>query len=366
MMRGLMGTIPALLAVGLAAGAVRAEEASAFGRPGEPVVLRVGYQPLYAEGWTALVIEGKQLWKTHLPAGSKVEFSPAAAGGALISQMVAGRLQVAYVGDMPALLASSRPDLYDIRMVAVAGRSQQQCNVLLVRKDAPDFASPEAAVRWTDGKVVGTPHGSCADRFSRAVMARYGAKPEKYFNYGIDALAEKFKAGQLDAAAVWEPAASRLVAEGLARRVATGADFGESDAAVVIMPNELRTARPDVAQGWLATELAAQAWLADPTHADEVVAMAAAKLPNYSKDSLWQALYGGSPQAVKVSYDFAFSPQLVEHLGKSLHFLADLRRAVTPDIRSDAIADAETQATLKAAGLTMPVGVLRGQLTSNN
>lgn len=356
--RVLSAVAVALMAIGACAEAAESD----FGKPGSPINLRIGYQPLYAEGWSAAVVEAKELWKSRLPAGSTVEFLPAAAGGAIIGQMVAGKIQVGYVGDMPALTAASRPDLVDIRMVAVAGRSQRQCNVLLVRKDAPAFADAEAAARWLNGKVAGTPHGSCADRFARAVMGKVGAKPEKYFNLGIDGIVDRFKNNTLDAAAVWEPAASRLVAEGLARKVATGADFDEHDAALVIMSHDLMVARPDVYKAWLDIEIEAQKWLADPAHAGEMVTILKTKLPPaYSERSLWQALYGGGAGSETISYDFGFGPEVMDHLAKSNRFLADLRRITSPTVREAAVAQAEAQAALAAAGKQRPIGALTGQ-----
>lgn len=362
MTKNLFSTFVGIWLAASMGGAAIAADTPSFGKQGDPIALRIGYQPLYAEGWSALVVEAKELWKSRLPAGSTVEFLPSAAGGAIIGQMVAGKLQMGYVGDMPALTASSRPELSDIRMIAVAGRSDQQCNVLLVRKDAPSFAEPEQAVRWLGGKVVATPHGSCADRFARAVMGKAGVKPEKYFNLGIDGVIERFKNGTLDAATLWEPAASRLVAEGLARKVATGADFGEHDAALVIMSRDLMAARPDVYKAWLDIEIEAQKWLTDPSHSGEMIAILKSKLPAaYSDRSLWQALYGGGSGSTTISYDFSFDPEIVDHLGKSTRFLAELRRVLSPNVRGEAIAEAGAEQALKSAGLSRPIGKLTGQ-----
>ena len=44
--------------------------AQKYGKPGDPVKLVVGYQPYYTESWSAVVMNGKQLWKKYLPAGS--------------------------------------------------------------------------------------------------------------------------------------------------------------------------------------------------------------------------------------------------------------------------------------------------------
>ena len=63
---------------------------------------------------------------------------------------------------------------------------------------------------------------------------------------------------------MWEPVASRLVSEGLARRVATGNQFGENDGALIDVRADLIQQRPDVVKGWLETELEAEQILADP------------------------------------------------------------------------------------------------------
>jgi hypothetical protein len=157
-------------------------ESPSFGKVGEPIHLQVGYQPNYAEAWSAIVLDDRRLWTTHLPAGSSVDFVPAPAGLTLITEMVAGKLHVAYVGDIPAILATSRPDLRDIRMIAVPARSRQQCNLLLVRPDAPAFASATDAVRWLDGRSVGTLFNSCSDRFADSLFSRLSVKPGKKFD----------------------------------------------------------------------------------------------------------------------------------------------------------------------------------------
>ena len=161
--------------------------------------------------------------------------------------MIAGKEQIGYMGDMPAIIASSKPDVADIRIVAVAGTSQQQCNIFLVRKDAPEFKSPEEALKWFDGKVVASPQGSCTDRFARTVFQKLNIKPSKYFNQAGDAIAENFKAGKLDAAVLWEPIPAKFLADGVARRVASGVNFDEFRfSGFIVMRQDLIAARPDI------------------------------------------------------------------------------------------------------------------------
>ena len=136
--------------------------------------LTVGYQPYYTEAWSAVVMKAKGFWKQHLPQGSEVTFEPGLQGSVVVGEMIAGKEQIGYMGDMPAIVASSKPEVADIRIVAALGTSEQQCNIFLVRKDAPEFKTAEEAVKWFDGKVVASPQGSCTDRFARKVFQKLG------------------------------------------------------------------------------------------------------------------------------------------------------------------------------------------------
>ena len=130
-----------------------------LGSQGKPVHLVVGYQPYYSEAWSALVLKDRELWKQYLPEGSTVDFEAGLQGSILVSQMLAGKEQIGYMGDMPAIVGVSQRNVRDLRIVANVGTSSDQCGVLLVSKDAPDFKSSEEAIEWIDGKTVATPQG---------------------------------------------------------------------------------------------------------------------------------------------------------------------------------------------------------------
>ena len=116
-------------------------------------------------------------------------------------------------------------------------------------------------------------------------------------NQNIELITSGFRVNKLDAAIVWEPTASRLVAEGLARRVATGNDFGENDGAFIDMRADLIEQRPDVVNGWLQAELDAELYLADPKNAQEVVRIVKEQTTGFEEQVLWQALFGATPRA---------------------------------------------------------------------
>jgi sulfonate transport system substrate-binding protein len=339
-------------------------QAPEFGKPGDPIKLTVGYQPFYTEAWSAVVMKSKEFWKKHLPAGSEVTFEPGLQGNVLVGQMIAGKQQIGYMGDMPAIVASSKPDVADIRIVAVAGTSKQQCNIFLVRKDAPEFASAEEALKWFNGKVVASPQGSCTDRFARTVFQKNNIKPDKYFNQGGDQIAENFKAGKLDAAVLWEPITAKLIADGLARRVASGVNFDEADSGFVVMRQDLIAARPDVLKGWMEAELEAQLFMADPKNSSEIAAMAAKEAPAYSKKTLWTSLYGEYPATVggdaeRVVMDFIFTPKLEKMVKGATAFLFELKRVPADTLREGAVADQVAREVLEARKLKSPLGAVK-------
>jgi len=43
---------------------------------------------------------------------------------------------------MPAIVAATKRDVEDLRIIGNVGLSHDQCNVFFVRNDAPQFAAP--------------------------------------------------------------------------------------------------------------------------------------------------------------------------------------------------------------------------------
>ncbi len=363
----------AVAAVSLAAAAICGAtpgQAVEFGKSGEAVNLVVGYQPYYSEAWSGVVVNGKELWKKYLPKGSTVEFQLSLQGAVIVNAMTGEKQHIGYVGDMPGIAATFRalPDRggTDIRIVGVLGTSKQQCNIFLVRKDAPDFKNGVDAVKWMDGKFASSPHGSCTDRFARLAFKQAGIQPKSYLNQNIEVITTNFRANKLDAAVIWEPTASKIEAIGLAKRVASGEDFDAVDGGLLVMLADLIKKRPDVQRAWLEAELDAQLFLADPKNASEVSKLAESQTEQIDRKVLWSALYGKSegtdPKSVKIQYDFVINDRVKKLLSEATAFLHELpnKPAAAPTIRPEAMDDKMAQEVLAARGLKSPVGIVVG------
>ncbi len=334
-----------------------------YGKPGQPVHLVVGYQPYYSESWSGAVVDGLQLWKKYLPPGSTVEFRIGLQGSIIVNAMLAGKESIGYLGDMPAIVGATKRNVADLRIVANIGLSHDQCNVILVRTDAPKFSDPRAAALWLRGKTVAAPKGSCADRFAQAVFVKDHIIPSLYLNQSIEVITSGFRAGKIDAAVVWEPTASRLVLEGLARRVTTGNDVNEEDGAFIDMRADLIRERPDIVKGWLETELAAEKYLANPANAASVVRLVKAQTTGFTKQELWLALFGtysasdgGTP--TRLTLPFGFTPQSLALIDKDTTFLHAIKSIAVAQLAPDAVLPGLTRSILQSRGVTPPVGTI--------
>lgn len=349
-----------------------AEAQGRFGKENEKIDLVVGYQPYYTAAWSGVVNNSKQFWKKYLPEGSTATFQVGLQGAVIVNSMTGEKQHIGYVGDMPGIVSTFRVEPSrggtDIRIVGVLGVSTQQCNVFLVRNEAPEFRNGREAVAWMDEKIVSLPQGACSDRFARVAFEKANIKPYRYLNQNIEVITSNFRVGKLDAAVVWEPTASKIEKLGLARRAASGEDFGVLDGALLIMLNDLIQQRPDVVRAWMESELDSQLFLADLNNASQVAEMVEAQTEQIDKDVIWSALYGDAPKsrgggAVKLSFDFIVNERVEELIADATVFLHSLpsKPASGPKVRPESVDDRIAREVMEARGLTSPIGVIEAQ-----
>jgi len=344
----------------LSVGFADAAAVKEYGKPGEPIDLVVGYQPYYTESWSGVIMHDKKFYEKYLPKGSKVEFQIGLQGAIIVNGMLAGKVDVGYMGDMPAIVSTSHADVRDMRIVSVLGLGYDQCNIFLTRTDAPEFKSPDEALKWLDGKTVAVPKGSCTDRFAQAVFKEKNIKPSEYLNQSIEVITSGFRAKKLDAAVIWEPTASRLIEDNLARRVASGASVNERDGGFMVMPAALIEQRPDVVKAWLQGELDAELYFGDSKNAMSVAQMAASQTTGFPEKALWASAFAQYPKSAggtenRITLAYGFTPDAKDLIQKASKFLVEIK-SIKSEIRPDAVMPQFTSDILKARGLNAPVG----------
>ncbi|MEP6677706.1 MAG: ABC transporter substrate-binding protein [Betaproteobacteria bacterium] len=341
-----------------------------WARAADPVKLTVGYQPYDTISYSAAVIRANELWKKNLPPGSTVEFESALQGSIIVNQMLAGKQQIGYLGDMPAVVSTTKRQQAVIRLVANTGFSPgQRCNVIMVRADAPQFKSPEEAIRWLDGKIIATPKGSCADRFLGNVISATKIKPAAIMNQSLEVLSTNLRAKKIDAVVLWEPTASRignLVGEGIARYVLTGNTFGIPDSGYIAMRDDLITQRPDIVEAWLKTELEAQRFVLDPANATKVAEIVKSQTQGITVPMAWFSLYGAIPasaggSAIRDEKPFVFEERVHKQLDSIYKFLHESKVIDVDAAPPGAVDDSFARRVAKTAGVPLPLGTIQAQ-----
>lgn len=329
--------------------------------------ITVGYQPYDTISYSAAVIRAKELWKEFLPQGTEVEWEAALQGSVIVNAMVANKMQIGYLGDMPAVVSTTKTNIAPIKLVASLGLSAgQRCNVIMVRADAPKFKSPEEAVKWLDGKTVATPKGSCAERFLRTVMEKENIKPSQILNQSLEVIATNFRVKKIDGAVLWEPTVSRIgdiAGEGVARVVSTGYNFDTPDAGFVAMTAKFVEEHPDLAQGWLMAELKAQQFILDPANWNEVAEIVSKQAPGITPLMAWFSLYGALPAECggapeRDTKPFVFTEPVHNLLDGTYKFLHDTKVINVDKAPEGAIDDSLARKVAAESKVATPMGVI--------
>ena len=332
----------------------------------QPVHITIGYQPYYTGAWGAVVVKERALLQKYLPPGSTVDWEVGLQGSAITNNMLAGKYDVGYVGDMPGIVAATKRSIGDIRLLALTSYNQEQCNNLLVRPDAPKFRSGEDALRWLNGKTVGITAGTCTDRFARQIFERENVHPAAVVNEGIEALTADLRAQKLDAAFAWQPTVARVstsVGNGSARLVSTGSDWNSYDAGLLIVRKDFLDQHPGAVQAILRAEIEAERYMISdyPQHACSVVDDVEKDTTGFTKRELWAALYGApaldgrASDGVHWSAHLVFDPQVRSFLTKSSDFLLSAKVIASP-LPSDAIVDGPLTEALDSLHVRAPLG----------
>ena len=336
----------------------------------EPVKLTVGYQPYDTISYSAVVIRALELWKKYLPPGSEVEFQTALQGSIIVNQMLANKQQIGYLGDMPAVVATTKRSVAPINLVANTGMSAgQRCNVVMVRGDAPKFNSPDEAIKWLDGKVLATPQGSCAHRFLGLMIEKTKIKPAQILNQSIEVIATNLRTGKIDGAVLWEPSVSRIgdiVGEGAGRVVATGYTFGISDAGAIAMREDFMKQRPEIVEAWLKTELEAQRYVLDPKNWTKVAEFVKGQTAGITVPMAWFSLYGAIPKSaggspVRDEKPFVFDDRVRKLLSETYVYLHETKVIDVDKPAAGALDDTIARKVAKDAKVAVPLGTITAQ-----
>ncbi len=234
-----------------------------------PPALEIGYLPILPDAQLFVALEEGTLQAKGAPAPKLVQFQ---SGPALTQALLAGQLDVAYVGIGPALVASAK----GAGIKVVASNIVEQVNVVALGALAPYFASGDPATAFAR---------FAKDKGRKPVIASYpkGAVPEAALQYwlrnrlkadpasleliyqGEAQIQQSLLTGAIDGAAILEPTVTTVLTRAPdSRVVARGSQlFPNQPGAVLLVRDKLIAEHPEAVQQLVDAQLAATAQLRD-------------------------------------------------------------------------------------------------------
>lgn len=306
---------------------------------GAPVTVNVNLFLGWTGAWDTIIMKQMNILPKWLPKGSTVEWKRNLQGPPVITDMLANKQNIAYLGDNPAIVSTTKGSIAPLKIVAFnlisAGR---MCGILLIRSDAPTMNSPAEVFQWLKGKTVAVPKGSCADRTGQEMAKKAGVEVNWVFNQA-EVIVTSLQAKKIDAAFVYEPSAANAVKLGYGRYALSGAHYNLHDANAIIMREDFIQKNRPAAIAWLKANIEALYFMRD--NPIETVNAIKRELPDFTKENIWEAFYaqmpantGGSP--IVNTAVMTITPQAVNLANFVFGFLKSMK-VVQGELGSDAI-----------------------------
>lgn len=284
----------------------------------ESPTLRIGWQTAWAtQAQLALVLQ-----KTEILHDKKIEakFFPFNYGAPMAEAAIAGKLDLAFVGDQPAVSLMARSDDW-----AVLARLMDFRVAIMVPPEST-LKSP----RDLEGKVLGIPVGSSTHREALEAIRNAGADPNKVNVVNLDIIeqGEVVRSGSdwgnFDAFASWDPHIAQYKRNEYARTLATSKALG-----VVMIRKSFAQKHPEIAKSFLVAfreaywfyvqnENAANKWFMDTTSGklDAGLLKEVARFePNFSVSSMEEIKIGLAEEhllTLQKAADFALDLELIK------------------------------------------------------
>jgi NitT/TauT family transport system substrate-binding protein len=266
------------------------------------VTLRLGYFPNITHS-QALIGVARGDFQKALGANVILDTKLFNAGPSVIEALFAGQIDLAYIGPNPAINGYVKSNGEALRIIAGA----TSAGAALVVRPQLDIAKPEDFA----GKKIASPQlGNTQDVALRAYLADHGLKvKEKGGDVEViptdnALILDLFKQGQIDAAWVPEPWASRLIADGGGKLFLDERDLwpnGEFVTAHVIASTAFLRDHPDLVKAFLQAHVEVTQW--EQQNPDQARSLVNDQIKKLTGKALAQQVIDGAWSRLKVTHD---------------------------------------------------------------
>ena len=213
----------------------------------EKVKLVVGIVSL-TPSFGGIVLAAGNLWKPYLP-NVEVERYETMSGMPLVNNLLADKLDIAYLGDMPSIVLGSKSALAQLYFIGMTEADDGEESAIYVKK-----GSPITTVKELAGRTVSVPFGGFTHRFAEVVM-KAEAIEFKFVGQSPEVGLTNLQAGKVDAYMPWNPYGRLAELRGFGQKIADGTKYKFSSLRGIVVRKSFYDKHPDVVAGWMRAEL---------------------------------------------------------------------------------------------------------------
>lgn len=222
----------------------------------DTVTIAIGYQTVTAQTWGSLIIKNQKLLEKELEAefpdvNFDIQWENATSGPPLTNNMIAGKLQFAFMGDLPILVNGEKGQTetnYDSVFIAFDGKGPSGKNQSLLVTKGGDIKSVEDL----KGKEVSVPIGSSAHRMLELVLEEHGLLDDvTIVSQDVNVGLTNIEQGKIAAHATWEPFPTLAVSTGVGEILVDGSETGVDYLDGVVADRNWVNANPEYTNAFL-------------------------------------------------------------------------------------------------------------------
>ncbi|TWH51880.1 ABC transporter substrate-binding protein [Sporomusa sp. KB1] len=293
-----------------------------------PLTVHYGYQP----GHVQIVVAREMGWLKEEFEKDEITFEleKFASGPAMNEAFAGNRIDFGQVGDQPAIQLKSNN--VDVKAIGVYSNGTKITG--LIAANGANINSPADL----KGKKVGFVVGSVSHQLLYIYLKSAGLKPNdiQQVNLASSDILSSIASNHIDAAVIWEPTLSNVVASGAGKLVTDATGYKEN-INVIVGRSEFLSKYPDITVRLLKVLDRAEKWIkANPDKALEIIAKNSGFKPEVLR-----------PGFENVIFDLRLTDEAVKSIAETAVFLKE-NKLIRNDVN---VKDFVDDQYLKAAGI---------------
>lgn len=295
----------------------------------EKITIRIGYQSQCTQTWSALIIKNQKLIEKNLQNefpdhDIEVIWEDSPSGPPITNNMIAGKTQIGFMGDMPLLINGSKGQshpTYKSILLAMDGKGKGGTNQSIM----VPLADEGMSIQDLKGKTVSVPIGSSAHRMLLSILEKNSMTGDiEIVNQDVSTGLISIETQKIDAHATWEPYPAYMIHRGKSATLVDGELSGVDYLNGIVVDQKWAEENPKIAVAVAQSLLQAHTFISE--NPDE-----AARI--FTEESSFPI--GVTQKLVSsVRWDAFVYPQDIETLKSDVTFLKSLGKIENMDVEA--------------------------------